>query len=179
MLEQNLASQNTYNLNIGAPLAITKWWNTSNDATLYYTDFKSPNLMGLPFSSGKLSYLLNTTQTFSVSSSINAELTMDYQSAQVYGTYAVKPLYGIDFGVSKSFANKKATVKLAANDLFNLRKANISSALPLQDYRLYQKEESRIFRLSFSYNFGSSSIKAVRERSKSSDSEQSRVRSKN
>lgn len=179
ILEQNLASQNTYNLNIGAPLAITKWWNTSNDATLYYTDFKSPNLMGSPFSSGKLSYLLNTTQTFSVSSSINAELTMDYQSAQVYGTYAVKPLYGIDFGVSKSFANKKATVKLAANDLFNLRKANISSALPLQDYRLYQKEESRIFRLSFSYNFGSSSIKAVRERSKSSDSEQSRVRSKN
>ncbi|KQC00912.1 outer membrane beta-barrel family protein [Pedobacter sp. Hv1] len=179
ILEQNLASQNTYNLNIGAPIAINKWWNTTNDATLYYTDFKSPNLMGAPFSSGKLSYILNSTQTFSVSKSINAELSMDYQSAQVYGTYAVKPLYGIDFGVSKSFANKKATLKLAANDVFNLRAAKISSALPLQDYRLYQKEESRVFRLSFSYNFGSSSIKAARERSKSSDSEQSRVKSKN
>ncbi len=179
ILEQNLASQNTYNLNVGAPLAITKWWNTNNDATLYYTDFRSPNLMGSPFKSGKLSFMFNSTQTFTINSSISAELAMDYQSSQVYGTYAVKPLYGIDLGLSKSFAHKKATLKLAANDLFNLRAAKISSALPQQDYRLYQKEESRIFRLSFGYNFGSSLIKAARERSKSSDSEQSRVRSKN
>lgn len=179
ILEQNLASQRTYNFNIGVPLAITKWWNSTNDATLFYTDFSSPNLMGAPFNSGKLSYTFNTAQTFSISRSFNAELAVDYQSAQVYGTYAVKPLYGIDLGLSKSFANKKATVKLAANDIFNWRAAKISSALPMQDYRLYQKEESRIFRLSFSYNFGSSSIKAARERSKSSDAEQNRVRSNN
>lgn len=179
ILEQNLASQNTYNLNIGAPLAITKWWNTSNDATLYYTDFKSPNLMGRPFSSGKLSFMFNSSQTFSISQSVKAELAMDYQSAQVYGTYAVKPLYGIDLGLSKSFANKKATIKLAANDVFNMRKANISSAVPQQDYKLYQKDESRVFRLSFGYNFGRTSIKAARERSQSAETEQKRVKSGN
>lgn len=179
ILEQNLASQQHYNLNIGAPITITKWWETNNDFTLYYTKFKSPNLMGNPFSSGKLSYILNTSQSFSITKAINGELAMDYQSAQVYGTYAVKPLYGIDLGLSKAFAGKRANLKLAVNDVFNMRKANIKSAIPLQDYQLYQKQESRIFRLSFSYNFGSSAIKAVRERSKSSDTEQSRVKSGN
>lgn len=177
ILEQNLASEQNYNLNIGAPITITKWWETNNDFTLYYNKFKSPKLMGMPFNSGKLSYILNTSQTFNVTKTVNAELNIDYQSAQVYGTYAVKPLYGIDFGVDKSFANKRASIKFTVNDVFNMRKANIKSAIPLQDYQLYQKGESRIFRLSFSYNFGRNSIKAARERSKSSDTEQSRVKS--
>ncbi len=177
ILEQNLAKQQNYNFNIGAPVTIAKWWETSNDFTFFYTKFQSPNLMGIPFNSGKLSYILNTSQTFTINKTINAELAADYQSAQVYGTYAVKPLYGIDLGLSKSFMDKKATLKLAANDVFNMRSAKIRSAIPLQDYQLYQKPESRIFRLSFSYNFGSNSIKAARSQSKSSDSEQSRVKS--
>lgn len=179
IIEQNLASEQNYNLNIGAPITITKWWETNNDFTLYYNKFKSPNLMGMPFNSGKLSYIINSSHTFNISPSINVELAMDYHSAQVYGTYAVKPLYGIDFGISKSFAAKRANVKFAVNDAFNMRKANIKSTIPLQDYQLYQKQESRIFRLSFSYNFGSSSIKAARERTKSSATEQSRVKSGN
>ena len=179
IMEQNLASQQNYNLNIGAPLSFTKWWETSNDVTLYYTKFESPNLMGMPFNSEKLTYLLNTIQTFTINKSFGAQVVADYQSAQVYGTYAVKPLYGVDFGMSKSFADKKAMIKLAINDVFNLRSARINSAIPLQDYRLYQKQESRIFRLSFSYNFGSRSIKVVRAHSKSSNTEQSRVKSGN
>lgn len=177
IIEQNLASEQNYNFNIGAPIVIAKWWETNTDFTLYYNKFKSPNLMGMPFSSGKLTYMINSTQTFILNKSINAELGLDYQSAQVYGTYAVKPLYGIDLGISKAFADKRANLKLAVNDIFNMRKANIKSAIQMQDYRLYQKAESRILRLSFSYNFGSNSIKAVRERSKSSDTEQSRVKS--
>ena len=179
IFEQNLASEQNYNLNIGTPITITKWWETNNDFTLYYNKFKSPNLMGMPFSSGKLSYIINSSHTFNISPSLNAEFAIDYHSAQVYGTYAVKPLYGTDFGISKSFATKRANIKFALNDVFNTRKANIKSAIPLQDYKLYQKQESRIFRLSFSYNFGSSSIKAAREHTKSLDPEQSRVKSGN
>ncbi len=179
ILEQNLASQRNYNLNIGAPISITKWWETDNEVTLYYTNFKSPNLMGIPFSSSKISYILNNSQTFNINKLLSAEVNFDYHSAQAYGTYMVKPLYGIDLGVSKSFADKRSILKLAVNDIFNQRVAKISSAIAQQDYRLYQKEESRIFRLSFSYNFGRNSIKAARERSRSSDAEQSRVKTGN
>lgn len=177
--EENLASRNTYSMNVNRPFALTSWWNTTNDATLYYSRFNSPNLMGVPFKSGKLTYLLNTMQTFTISPSVNAELSANYSSDQVYGTYIAKPIYGVDLGISKSFADKRANIKLAVNDIFNTRKIDVSSAVRQQDYRLYQKEETRIFRATFTYNFGSSVIKAVRSRSNSSEEEKSRVKSGN
>lgn len=177
--DQNLASQRIFDLNLSMPFEITKWWNTTNNVTLYYRSFDAPDLMGAAFHSGKSSYLASTTQTLTLSPSVNAEVAGNYQSAQVYGTYAVKPLYSIDLGIRKSFADKRANIKLAANDVFNMMKARVSSAIPSQDYKLIQKQETRVFRLTFSYNFGSSQIKAVREHSSASETEQRRVRSGN
>lgn len=179
LYEQNLASKNTTSLNVSRPIAVTKWWNTNNDATLYYSSFSSPDLLGEPFKSGKLTFLINTVQTFVVSPSINAELSADYVSSQVYGTYVVKPIYGIDFGISKSFADKRANLKLSLSDIFDQRKLQLKSAISSQDYNLSQKQESRVFRLTFSYNFGSNTVKGNRKRSNGSSSEQGRVKSGN
>ncbi|SDZ83828.1 TonB-dependent receptor [Pedobacter hartonius] len=177
--DQNLASQHTFNFNVSMPVTISKWWNTTNNGTLYYTSFNSPDLLGAPFHSGKTTYLLSSIHTFTLTPAIHAELSANYQSAQVYGTYAVKPIYSIDLGLSKSFANQRANLKFAAGDLFNWAKARVTSAIPSQDYQLYQKQESRIFRLTFSYNFGSSLVKAVRAHTTGADAEQKRVKSGN
>lgn len=60
LYEQNLASRSTTSLNVSRPVAITAWWNSNNDATLYYSRFSSPDLLGAPFKSGKLTFLINT-----------------------------------------------------------------------------------------------------------------------
>nr|WP_068890854.1 outer membrane beta-barrel family protein [Pedobacter panaciterrae] len=177
--DQNLASENTINLNISAPLTITKWWSTNNEFTLYHTNYSAPELMGVPFKSSKLTWLANITQTFQLKPTLSAELTASYQSAQIYGTYKVKPIYGVDLGLSKSFADNKMNLKLAVTDVFNQRKAYISSAITQQDYKVYQKPETRVYRLTFTYNFGSILIKAIRERSNGSSAEQNRAKSGN
>jgi len=177
--DKNLASQHTYNFNVNMPVAITKWWNTTNNASIYYTSFDSPDIMGIAFHSGKATCLVNTTHSFSISKSINAEASANYQSAQVYGTYAVKTLYSLDLGISSSFADNRASIKIAANDILNLSKARISSAMPLQDYQLIQKQETRIFRISFSYNFGRNLIKTGRNGRDAANEEQKRVKSGN
>jgi hypothetical protein len=177
--DQNLASENTLNLNVSAPLTITEWWNTTNEVTLYHTNYSTPELMEVPFKSSKLTWLANITQSFQLNPTLNAELTASYQSEQIYGTYKVTPVYGIDLGLSKSFADNKMNLKFAATDIFNQRKANISSAIVQQDYKVYQKPETRVFRLTFTYNFGSKLIKAVRERANGSSAEQNRVKSGN
>lgn len=177
--DQNLASENTLNLNVSAPLTITKWWNTTNEVTLYHTNYSTPELMGVPFKSSKLTWLASITQSFQLNPTLSTELMASYQSAQIYGTYKVRPIYGIDLGFSKSFADNKMNLKLAATDIFNQRKANISSAIAQQDYKVYQKPETRVFRLTFTYNFGSKLIKAVRERANGSSAEQNRVKSGN
>jgi outer membrane receptor protein involved in Fe transport len=177
--EQNLASRRTVSMNVSRPVALTPWWSTSNDLSLYFSRFSSPNLMGLPFSNGKLTLMINTVQTFVINKSVSAELSANYTSSQVYGTYIAKPIYGIDLGVSKEFAAKRASIKLSANDVFNQRKIQIRSAVENQDYQLAQKQESRIFRLSLSYKLGSNSAKAPRVRENSSATEQGRVKSGN
>lgn len=179
LYEQNLASRSTISFNINRPVVLTNWWSTNNDVTLYYSRFSAPELMGAPFENGKTTFILNTTQTFLINKTLNAELAANYTSGQAYGTYIAKPIYGIDLGISKSFAAERANLKFAINDVFNTREIKINSAIPLQDYRLSQKQESRIFRLTFNYNFGSTVIKPARERSNSSELEQNRVKSGN
>jgi outer membrane receptor protein involved in Fe transport len=174
---RNLAVKKSYNLNINSPVNIFKWWTTNNTLTVFYNKFSTPNLLGVPYSSGKLSFNANTNHTVTLNSSTNIEMSGYYQSSMVEGTLAMKPQYGIDLGLSRSFANKKLNVKLAANDVFNLQRWRITSALPGQNYSVNEKEESRIFRFTCTYRFGSSDIKAARQRSKGSASEQNRVKS--
>ena len=179
MFDQNLATQTLLDFNVSLPVTITKWWSTSNDVSVFQRKYSTPDLMGAPFSSKKITFFLNTTQTFTVAPSVNAELSFNYQSPQIYGTYTARPIYSTNIGISKSFMNNKANLKFAVNDLFNTQQIKIRSTVQMQDYQLYQKQESQVFRLTFTYNFGSSAIKAIRERINGSSGEQQRAGSGN
>lgn len=174
---QNLATQKSYNLNISSPLPITKWWSTNNNLTVYYNRFESPNLANAPYESGRLSFNFNTNQTITLNKTTNFELSGFFVSKQVYGTLLIDPMYAIDMGLSKNFMDKKLNIKLAANDVFNLRESKITSALSSQNYLVKQKWESQVFRATVTYRFGSSNIKGARERSSSADAEARRVKS--
>ena len=174
---ENLATQDSYNLNISYPLAITKWWSTTNNLNGFYNKFRTPNLLGVPFESGKLAFNFNTNQTIKLGSNTSFEMSGYYQSRQVWGTLIIAPQYAIDLGLSQNFMDKKLNLKFAANDVFNMQRAKITSAIPSQNYVVREKWESQVFRLTCTYRFGSSQIKAARERSGSSDSESKRVKS--
>ncbi|WP_354333027.1 TonB-dependent receptor [Pedobacter sp. CG_S7] len=175
--EQNLAKQDSYNLNISVPLNITKWWNTNNNLTVYYNNFKTPQILDAPYEGGRLAFNLNTNQTITLNSTTNFEMSGFYQAKQVYGTLLIDPRYSIDLGLSKTFMDKKLNVKLAANDIFNVSDSRITSALASQNYVVNQKWESQVFRITCTYRFGSSQIKAARQRSSSAEEEGRRVKS--
>ena len=175
--KENLATQDSYNLNVNYPIQVFKWWNSSNNATTYYNKFKTPDVGGSPFESGRVAFNLNTTQTFTLSTTATVELSGFYQSKQTYGTIVIDPQYGIDLGIKQSFLNKKLDIKFAANDIFKLQKSRITSALSSQNYVVNERWESQVFRLTAVYRFGSNDIKGARQRSGSSAAEESRVKS--
>jgi outer membrane receptor protein involved in Fe transport len=174
---QNLATQDSYNLNISYPIQITKWWNSNNTLTTYYTKFKTPNLLGSPFESGKLTFKFNSTQTVNIDRNTSLECSANYESKQAIGTLLIDPQANIDLGLKKTILNKKMDIKFAATDVFNMQKNTITSALPSQRYTIKEKWESRVFRITCTYKFGSNDIKSSQKRSKSSESEESRVKS--
>ncbi|RWY52471.1 outer membrane beta-barrel family protein [Mucilaginibacter gilvus] len=174
----NLNRQNSYNININSPYTIAKWWTGNVNFTGFHQQFKSDSLLGATLNSGKATYVIRTTQTFLVAKGYKAELSGNYQSALAFGIFNIKPQYSIDAGVSHSFYNKKMNLKFAVSDIFNTRKNTVSSRYQNVNLDVRQKNDTRVARLTFTYNFGNSKIKS-RQHQTGADDEKSRVKSGN
>ncbi|HWZ17058.1 MAG TPA: outer membrane beta-barrel family protein [Mucilaginibacter sp.] len=176
--EQNLQVQNNYNINIYSPYTIAKWWEGNVNATGFYLGFKSNGLEGGNLNRGQAAFQIRTTQTFLPFKGYKAELTTNYQSALTYGLFYVKPQYSTDAGVSHSFANKKANIKLSVSDIFNTRRNDVTSNYQSNNLDIRQQRETRITRLTFTYNFGNNKIKA-RQHQTGAEDEKGRVKGAN
>ncbi|MNY21563.1 hypothetical protein D3C86_1551200 [compost metagenome] len=166
-------------MNLSYPITITKWWSSNNNLTIYYNVFQTPDLLGVPYKSGRLAANLNTSQVLTLNSSTKVEWSGSFESKQVYGTLLIAPRYNVDLGASKSFIDNKLRIKFAINDVFKLQKSKITSTLASQNYVVNERWESRVFRLTCTYRFGSNDIKSARQRSGSSENESNRVKSGN
>ncbi|MCR8557831.1 TonB-dependent receptor family protein [Mucilaginibacter sp. BJC16-A38] len=171
----NLQSQNNYNVNLYAPYTIAKWWEGNVNVTGFYMKFKTDTLLGGKLDNGKAAYQIKTTQTFMIAKGWKAELSNYYNSAMTYGIFNIKPQYATDAGISHSFLEKKANIKLSMSDIFNTRRNDVTSYYQSNNLDIRQKNESRITRLTFTYNFGNNKIK-MREHQTGADDEKGRVK---
>jgi len=174
----NLQSQNNYNININSPYTITSWWTGNVNATAFYLGLKSDSLLGANFNRGKVAYQGQLTQTFQVAKDYKVELMSRYQSSLDYSVFFVKPQYSNDIGVSHSFDDKKANIKFSVSDIFNQLRNDVTSNYQSNDLDIKQKNETRVARLTFTYNFGNSKIKN-REHETGADDLKGRVKGAN
>ncbi|MBO9673559.1 MAG: TonB-dependent receptor [Sphingobacteriaceae bacterium] len=172
----NIATNISYNANLNVPVQITKWWQTNNNLNVFYLSFKAPDLAGRALKTGKTSFQFKSQQTFTIMDGFTAEINGSYESPLDYGTLSLKARYSVDAGLSKSLFNKKASLKLALSDVFNMYENNLSSAYPGLTYTVNQKNESRVGRISFTYRFGKNEIKPARRRSTGTEAEQGRMK---
>lgn len=172
---ENLQTRDNYNININTPYTITKWWTGNVNVDGFYQSFKSAALLGQMLNNGQLAFQGRATQTFIVPG-YKFELTANYQSAQSYSIFKMKSQYAIDAGVSHSFYQKKMNLKLAVSDILNTRKNRVSTNYSDTQLNLVQKNETRIARITFTYNFGNSKIKA-RQHQTGAEDEKGRVKS--
>ncbi len=174
----NFKSQKNYFININTPFTITKWWTGNLNINGFYNSFQAENLLGSNLNKGKASFFARATQTFLMPWSLKGELMGYYQSALRYGIYDIKPQYYVDAGLSRSFLEKKLNVKFAVSDVFFTRRNNLTAQYQTVDFDIRQRRESRIARVSLTYNFGNTKIK-TRERQTGADEESNRVKNRN
>lgn len=170
----NLQTQNSYNININAPYTITKWWTGNANFNGFYLGFKSDNVANGSVNNGQLAFTIRTTQTF-LFSGYKAEVTGYYNSPLTYGIYNIRNRHGVDAGIGKSFFAKQLNVKVSCDDVFKMEKNDLSSNSLGNNFFIHQTRDSRVGRVTLTWNFGNAKIK-MREHQTGADDEKNRVK---
>jgi len=171
---RNLDQQHYYALTLTAPVDVAKWWKIYNNAVLYYTRFVG-ELAGTNLNRGGASLELTSNHTFTLGKGWSAEVNGTYQSRQVYGFLTQRPNGELSAGVQKSLWDRKGNLKLNVGDIFFTLPANVVSTYDNYVERFYQRRDSRVATLAFSYRFGNDKLAPTRRRSGGAEEEKRRA----
>ncbi|MEY2901855.1 MAG: hypothetical protein RLY89_961 [Bacteroidota bacterium] len=174
--QKNLATQQIYSLTVGSPLSLTKWW--TGYANIYYNYQVFDGEIGASKVHTEIpvygAYMQNS---FKLGKDYTAELSGWFSGPSVWGaTWMTKPQGGVDLGVQKLLMEKKATIKLSVTDIFRTSPWKATSNFGGLYINGGGYWESQTLRLSFSYRFGSSQVKAARQRETGLESESKRIK---
>ncbi|MHA4808446.1 outer membrane beta-barrel protein [Flavitalea flava] len=152
---------------------ITKWWDITVNLNLYNSHINTDNLKQVS-QDAIWSWFGKFNSNFKLPSNFSIQLTAIYQSktnipanqqANQFGPPGsttqsssqgfIRPFYGIDMAVKKSFLkNNAASVTATMTDIFRTRwsKQNSHSAYFLQEYD--RLRDPQLFKVVFAYRFG-------------------------
>jgi iron complex outermembrane receptor protein len=181
LTKKNLATQDIISFNISYPFQY-KWYSFFTNTNASHTIYKAkiPDLAGnirnVNLKVTSVSFFMQNS--FKLGKGFTAELSGFYNSPSVWqGSFKSKAIYSIDAGLQKTLFKGKGTIKAAVGDVFNSLKFRGDSDFAGQQNTFYGKPESRQFKLSFSMRFGSTQIKAARQRKSSIEEENKRTES--
>lgn len=162
-------------MNISVPTSFTRWWNSYNNILFYYNKVSADDLNGERFEQSKGSFQINSNHVFTIKP-IRIEISGNYFSPALSGTFIRKSFYGVDFGVASSVFKKQLDVKFALSDIFSTRDRMYNySEVPNNQYNMYTGFESRIARISLAYHFGKNTVKKV-DKSGGAEEERNRIK---
>ena len=99
---------------------------------------------------------------------IETELSGWYTTGGLQGLISSESMYGVSFGISKKFLNKKAKISFGVDNIFNKFYTGIVDYSNI-DLKLKSKWDAPVANLQFSYKFGNQHIKSKKHRNAASE----------
>jgi iron complex outermembrane recepter protein len=174
LTQRNLASSNSVNLNIAAPMPIKKWWFaylnlggsfTSIDANLV------ADRVNIRFPSFN-SYMENN---FTLPKGYSASVSGWFAAPGYWGgTFKSNPMGNMDIGVSKNFLKRQLNAKVTFTDVLHTNHWRGTTVLNGLNISANGGYESQQLRLALTYRFGNASIK-IRDRKTGLETEAGRA----
>lgn len=150
---RNLEFQKNYGLSISFNKLIAKWWVNNNNFLLNNNQFVGKSDFG-DVDNQVTAWGVKSTQTFTLPKEVSIEVSGLYDSPNVYAYAFNNEKWQLNFAVQKKLWNKKATIKLAFNDMFYKYQfgghSTMGTTYQVSNYRW----DNRTVMLSFSYKFG-------------------------
>ncbi|MFC7668920.1 outer membrane beta-barrel protein [Hymenobacter humi] len=170
----NLDRLDTYTLTFSAPVEPFKWWSSNNNLVGYYARYIG-RLNGTDLNKGRPTLNLTTNNSFTLGHGWGADLTGTYQSRQQQAFFDIRARGQLVAGISKSLWEKKGTLKLNVTDIFYTQKTRASSSYNNYQERLYQRFDTRVVTLAFTYRFGNQKVAPTRRRTSGAEEEKRRA----
>ena len=170
----NMDFQQDVGLSVSFPVQITSWWSMRNNLVGFWQDNQFTfgdevvRLDGATFRG-------NTTQSITLPWEVNLEISGFFMSPVAFGLVRSKPFGDIAIGLQKQLSDRSSLRLNAANLLEGNWESEANQPEIDLNYRgLFGFAERRI-RLTYSYNFGNTGVKAARNRQTGSADERGRV----
>jgi hypothetical protein len=174
--QRNLATQDIISLNVSYPFQY-KWYGMFVNVNSFYSSFKADYGGGSRVVDlGVATVSVFMQNTFKLGKGWTGELSGFYNSPTVWqGTFKSKTLWSLDAGVSKPIFKNKGNIKASFTDMFRSLKfrGDVNFASQFTQFSGYG--DSRMFKIAFSYRFGSMQVKAARNRNSATDEESKRT----
>ena len=176
IIPQNFDYSKVWNSTLSVPFNPTQWLEIRNNISYVRQQFVNT------VEGNKLSYLnngwnYNGSVNFILPKKFSLEFSGFYQSKSLMGGLLLDPMSQVNFGLQKELSNNWGTLKFTFNDMFLGSNLDISQSLEENNfqYHAFFRMSARVFRLSYSLNFGNKKLKKARSRSTSSEEERKRV----
>ena len=177
--KRNLATQDIVSLNVSYPFQkknFSSLLNVNTNYSHYEADFGE----GRTIDVNAFAFRFFTQNSLKFAKTWTAELLGMYNAPTVMmGTFKMKAMWNVDLGLQKQILKGKGTLRLAVSDIFRTMQFRGTSNFAGQETTNRFRFESRQFKMNFVYRFGSSQVKAARQRATGADDENRRVGSGN
>jgi len=165
---ENFGTFSAYGLKFNAPVDFTEWWNATFFMNASYERTKAYAVNG-NLNKGTQDIELSTNQYFTINSTVKAFITGKYETPTFFGISQYKSAYYANAGISQQLFDKKGSLKLEIDDIFNTIRDRASVNYQNLNLKIVEKYETRFAKLSFVYRFGKTSVKSVKHQTANED----------
>jgi iron complex outermembrane receptor protein len=175
LTKKNLATQDNIGLNISYPFQY-KAYSVYANLNTYWSHYKADLGPMRKVDIDVFSYRLFAQNSLKLSKTVTAELSGWINGPSVWGgTFKTKLMGQMDMGLQKTILKGKGTVRMALSDVLGTFKFSGETTYAGQYLKVAGSQESRVFRINFSYRFGNTQVKAARNRKTAAEDENSRT----
>jgi hypothetical protein len=176
MTAKNLVYTKTVNASFSIPFSPAKWWmiqlNVVGNWQKAKADYIEPSV-----SISQFNYTISGFQSFTLPKNYGLELSGFFQSPALFGIAKGKSFGLLNAGIQKKFVKSSSSLKFGVDDIFSTM--IFGSVLDLPAENFYARDDlqmsRRIFKITFSRNFGNKILRDKRARITASEEERTRV----
>lgn len=156
LLDLNYYTANSYNISETYVFNKLKWWESENQGNLFYKTTHITRELNLKGNKGFGAYFsTNNSFTINKNKTIKGEINFWYQTPRYEDIYKTESTSSLDLGMKFLLLNNSLQLAVIAQDIFKndiTKSKTVSSSI---NYGFSDYNDSRYFRISASYKFGS------------------------